>query len=97
MTKAELIAYMLETLPAFTPETLKGYSVTAPLTGDTGVLDSLGLVTFCFEVEQWVAGHSTMKITLVNDRMLAEEPSPYRSLDTLADAVLQQIRGGCDG
>ena len=55
------------------------------LFGRDGLLDSLGLVSVVVEVEQRL---SDPGISLMDDRAMSQERSPFRSPETLADYIL---------
>lgn len=55
--------------------------------GDEDGLDSLGLINFVVAVEENVERELGVAIMLSDDRALAEEPSPFRSIESLAAFV----------
>jgi len=55
------------------------------LFGRDGLLDSLGLVSVVVEVEQRL---SDLGISLMDDRAMSQERSPFQSPETLADYIL---------
>ena len=58
-----------------------------PLYGKSSALDSLGLVNFVVAAEQRIEEAFGTPIVLADDRALAQEPSPFRSIGALADYV----------
>lgn len=57
------------------------------LFGENAVLDSLGLVTFVFAVEENVAREFKKSITLVSDKAFSQKSSPFRTVATLAEFI----------
>lgn len=60
--------------------------------GSSSTLDSLGLVNFVVAVEENVEREFGAQIMLADDRSLSQEPSPFRSLQALADYVEVLLR-----
>lgn len=58
-----------------------------PIHGSDSGLDSLGLVNFVVAAEEMVEERFGVSIVLADDRSLAQEPSPFRSVRTLAEYV----------
>jgi hypothetical protein len=71
-------------------------SADMPLFGPGAPLDSMGLVRFLVEVEERVQGELESEIRLVSDKAMSRRNSPFRSLQTLAEYVveLMQEEGG---
>ena len=61
------------------------------LFGTNGILDSMGLVTLIVEVEQALADRFNITMTLADDRAMSQRSSPFRSVGTLADYILQNL------
>ncbi|MGQ0601606.1 MAG: hypothetical protein ACT4QE_07925 [Anaerolineales bacterium] len=61
------------------------------LIGQGAVLDSMGLVTAILEIEQRLADEHDVMIVLANERAMSQKNSPFRSVRSLSDYVLQQI------
>ncbi len=67
------------------------------LVGDTGLLDSMGLLTFLLDVEQRIEERFGASVVLVTEDALAREPNPFTTVGSLADhvaACLQAESGG---
>lgn len=62
-----------------------------PLYGRESHLDSLGLVSLIVDVEYAVGEEYGCTITLTNDRALSQRGSPFRTVSTLADYIVQQM------
>lgn len=63
----------------------------AALFGDTGVLDSLNLVSFIILVEQEIADHFDTAVTLADEKALSQRRSPFRTIGTLAEHVADRL------
>lgn len=57
------------------------------LFGRDGLLDSIGLVSFVMDLEEAIHRTSGRAITLVNERALSQNRSPFRLVSSLADYV----------
>lgn len=62
------------------------------LYGGSSDLDSLGLVNFVVAAEQQIDAAFGKSLVLADDRALAQEPSPFRSIGALADYVEVLLR-----
>ena len=63
-----------------------------PLYGSSSDLDSLGLINLVVAVEQNVEQKLQVPITLVDDRALSQEVSPFSTVQALANYVEGLIR-----
>ncbi|HAJ36040.1 MAG TPA: hypothetical protein DCL15_10130 [Chloroflexi bacterium] len=59
------------------------------LIGRASVLDSMGLVTLIVEVEQRLEADHDLVVVLADDRAMSQTRSPFLSVGTLADYVMQ--------
>jgi acyl carrier protein len=59
------------------------------LIGHSSVLDSMGLVTLIVEVEQRLEADHDLVVVLADDRAMSQTRSPFLSVGTLAEYVLQ--------
>lgn len=57
-------------------------------------LDSLALVSLISDVETTLVTEDGLEISLADDRALARKESPYRTVATLRDYVLELAREG---
>jgi acyl carrier protein len=62
------------------------------LYGSSSDLDSLGLVNFIVAAEQRIDEGFGRSLVLADDRALAQDPSPFRSVGALADYVEVLLR-----
>ncbi len=76
---------------------LDGSDETGPVTeatsllGEDASIDSLGLVNVVIEVEQGVLDEHGASITVVDERAMSQASSPFRTVGTLADYVVQLV------
>ena len=61
------------------------------LYGESGNLDSMDLVSFIVDTEQCVDRVFGKALTLANEKSLSQVNSPFRSVETLADYIVQLI------
>jgi acyl carrier protein len=59
------------------------------LIGRASVLDSMGLVTLIVEVEQRLEADHDLVVVLADDRAMSQTRSPFLSVGTLADYIMQ--------
>jgi D-alanine--poly(phosphoribitol) ligase subunit 2 len=55
------------------------------LFGETGLLDSVGLVSLVVALEQEIEDQFGEQVSLADERALSQRNSPYRTVSTLAD------------
>lgn len=63
------------------------------LFGPKGALDSIGLVSVLVALEQEFGETHGLAISLMDDRAMSRERSPFRTPETLADYVLDLAQG----
>jgi acyl carrier protein len=68
---------------------LPGLDETTRLIGRSAVLDSMGLVTLIVEVEQRLEADFDLVVVLADDRAMSQTRSPFLSVGSLADYVMQ--------
>ena len=66
-------------------------SPTTPLFGHQSHLDSLGLVSLIVGVEQAMADEFDAEITLADDRAMSRSASPFRTVNTLVDYIVERL------
>ena len=67
------------------------------LFGETGTLDSLGLVNLIVMTEEYVADEFDIIVNIADQRAMSQKNSPFRTVDTLADYIgvlLQENQNG---
>ena len=68
--------------------------VDAPLYGQNGVLDSVGLVSLVVAVEQAIEDETGVSITLANEGAMSQKRSPFGSIGALVEYAESLIRAG---
>ena len=66
-------------------------SLETHLIGRAGTLDSLGLVNFIILLEQRLADEFRVAVTLANEKAVSRANSPFRTVDNLANYVLEVL------
>lgn len=61
------------------------------LIGRAAVLDSMGLVTLIVEAEQRLEADYDIVVVLADDRAMSQTRSPFLSVGSLADYVMQLV------
>ena len=61
------------------------------LYGTKGPLDSMGLVNLISDLEDAVAEKYNTNISLADDKAMSAERSPYRSVESMTDAILERM------
>jgi hypothetical protein len=62
------------------------------LFGESGVLDSMGLVNLVVTAEQQIAKDFGSVITLADERAMSRHRSPFRTVGSLADYITALLR-----
>lgn len=68
----------------------------AVIFGAEGTLDSLMLVSLIVATEQEIMERLNLTISLSDERTLAKEPSPFRTIGTLAEHIRSLMHGRSD-
>lgn len=68
-------------------------SVETAFLSKNGVLDSLGLVNFIVSTEEKIADCTGISITIADARAMSQKHSPFRTVDTLADYIVELLNG----
>ena len=72
-------------------------NLAAPLTGDTGKLDSAGLINLIVLTEQMTAEELGIPILLTDDRTMSRVKEVFSTLGTLADYIQRLLSEKRDG
>ena len=70
---------------------LKNPSAESALYGNDGVLDSMALVNLLADVEDVVSEQFGVAIALADEKAMSARHSPFLTVKTLAEAVLERI------
>lgn len=91
MQRQEVIGLITETLKQFLPPEQEPAAVdeNTRLIGGNSLLDSAALVSLIIEVEQQLDDRYGVAITIADDRALSQQRSPFRTVSSLADYILQ--------
>ncbi|MFH1996826.1 MAG: hypothetical protein ABIJ27_07545 [Candidatus Omnitrophota bacterium] len=74
------------------PEERLGKSPDAALTGESSSLDSMGFVNLIVAVEQKFEEDFGVALTLMSEKALAKEESPFATIRTLAEYILSILK-----
>lgn len=66
-------------------------ALTTTLYGDTGKLDSLGLVSFIVAVEQKIGDEFGFPLTLATERAMSQQHSPFRTVQSLINYITELL------
>jgi acyl carrier protein len=61
------------------------------LIGQSAILDSMGLVSLIVDVEQIIDQDFGITLILADERAMSQKHSPFRSVQSLADYIVQLI------
>jgi len=97
MQERELIDLMVSLLGRVLSEQDERADVQATasssLVGEDAIVTSLSLVSFIADVESTLADSYGIEVTLVSEHALSRRKSPFRTITTLADYVLELTEG----
>jgi acyl carrier protein len=66
-------------------------SVDMVLFGESGSLDSLGLVNFIVTIEQALEDHFDICVTLADEKAMSLKNSPFRTVETLGEYICKRL------
>jgi hypothetical protein len=93
MERNALITMMLGALRATLADQGTGpaseVSAKSALVGAEAVVSSMGLVSFITDVESLLAQDFNLEVTLVSEQAFSRKSSPFRTIETLAEYVLE--------
>ncbi|MGQ0537406.1 MAG: hypothetical protein ACT4R6_00545 [Gemmatimonadaceae bacterium] len=99
MDRQPLVNMMLGLLQATLDEQNEHASVVAtaalPLVGENAAITSMRLVSFIADLETTLANDHGLSLTLVSEQALSRSKSPFRSVDALAEYILE-LTGASD-
>ncbi len=99
MDRQRLISMMTGLLQATLDDQNEHGAVTAtaslPLVGENAAITSMRLVSFIADLETTLASDYGLNLTLVSEQALSRSKSPFRSVDALADYILE-LTGSAD-
>ena len=93
MERNSLITMMLGALQSALADQGAGLasevSASSTLVGPEAVVTSMGLVSFITDVESLLAQDCNFDVALVSEQALSRKSSPFRTIETLADYVIE--------
>ena len=99
MDRQRLISMMTGLLQTTLDDQNEHGTVTAtaslPLVGENAAITSMRLVSFIADLETTLASDYGLNLTLVSEQALSRSKSPFRSVDALADYILE-LTGSAD-
>ena len=95
MNKQALVDMMVELLQEVVDDQHEDEPLQAtpalPLVGGEAVITSLGLVSFIADVELSLDEEYDLEVVLVSEKALSRQRSPFRTVDTLADYIVELV------
>ena len=93
MDRQRLITMMTELLQTTLDDQNEHEKVVAtpslPLVGESAAITSIRLVSFIADLETLLASEHGLNLTLVSEQALSRQKSPFRSVDALADYIME--------
>ena len=93
MKREVLVTSMTEMLKAAVDQEGEHHDIEvksdSPLVGADAILSSMGLVSYVMDVEAGLEEDHGLQLTLVNENALSRSQSPFRSVDALADYIVE--------
>jgi len=90
MNKAEATKIVLEAVKEYIDDENVVIDGTAVLLGNDAVVDSIGLVNLIVDVESALS-EKDIEITLTSEDAMSRRKSPFRSVETLSDYIIELI------
>jgi acyl carrier protein len=91
INKERVVALIKRSVIEQSPDAGEDIHDDAALFGDGGLLDSMGLVNVTLDVEQQINDDLGIDITIADDRAMSRKHSPFRTIGSLADYVIELI------
>lgn len=94
----ELVFASLDDLNQMLPEESQApRDVSVRLIGKGAAIDSMGLVSLIVGIEERLVDQYGIAVTLVDDRAMSQERSPFLTLATLTDFVVEIVDSDAGG
>ncbi len=90
MNKTEATEIVISAVKEYIDDENIAINESAILLGNDAVVDSIGLVNLIVDVESALA-EKDIEITLTSEDAMSRRKSPFRSVDTLSDYILELI------
>jgi acyl carrier protein len=95
LNTVELVLTSLNTIIAEMDEEdrpkIRDFTEDTRLIGKKAVLDSLNLVSMIVDIEQRINDDYGFALTIADERAMSQERSPFRTVGSLAEYILQLI------
>ena len=95
MDKNEVIHLIFKSIDEFNEQLSEGSkiekSTETTLFGESGKLDSLGLVTLIVSIEQNIEDEFGKSMTIADEKAMSQKHSPFKTIDTLADYICMRL------
>jgi acyl carrier protein len=92
-TPSEVLDLILSCVDSILPNKDQEITPETRLLGSTAVIDSMGLVNLIVEVEQRLSEQFGVACTLADERAMSRQKSPFRSVRSFAEYVVELIHG----
>ena len=79
-----------------TPDQQLEKSIETHLFGNDGKLDSIGLVNLIVSLEQGIADEFGLAVTLADEKAFSQKMSPFRTVDSLTDYVMERLQSAAN-
>lgn len=93
--KAEIENLVIESVRRlaedFEIEVLQAPESSSPLYGSGGPLDSMALVNLIADLEEDIAEKFESAISLADEKAMSAKRSPFQSVETLTEAVIERL------
>ncbi len=90
MEKKEAIEIVINAVKEYIDDESAQINESAILLGNNAVVDSIGLVNLIVDVESALA-EKDIEITLTSEDAMSRRKSPFRSVETLGDYIIELI------
>lgn len=87
MTRQQIIELICRIYTELAPPVEGGFSVDESTLLFGGQLDSVTVVSLIVELEEQIADHCGVSITIADDRAMSQQRSPFRTVGSLADYI----------
>ena len=90
MNKTEVAEIIINAVKEYIDDENVAITESAILLGNNAVVDSIGLVNLIVDVESELA-EKDIEVTLTSEDAMSRRKSPFRSVDTLSDYIIELI------
>lgn len=90
MNKTEAAAIVISAVKEYIDDQSTPINESSILLGNDAVVDSIGLVNLIVDIESAIA-EKDIEITLTSEDAMSRRKSPFRSVETLSDYIIELI------